>query len=226
MVSRRDQPQRSGDVGGPDRLAAAADAPLADVQALYDNWVGDYDADVGEWGYEAPAEVAARLAAVIPTGAVVLDAGCGTGLSGVALHDVGFTDTVGVDASPKSIEAAAERRVYLEVAVLDLAAPLPFADRHFGGVICCGVLSYLADVAAVLDEFVRVTAPGGAVVFTQRTDLWEPRSTQTAIDALVATGRCASAHVSEPTPYLPGHPDFTTDVGIRYVTLHVAEPST
>ena len=200
-------------------LAASSDASPDEVEALYDAWVTDYERDVIRWGYDAPTVSAGRLAASTDPGSTrVLDAGCGTGLTGVALAAAGFDRITGIDLSSDSLEHAARRSVYDDTAQVDLTTGLPFGDGEFDALLCCGVLSYVPNVRFVLAEFVRVVASGGPVLFTQRTDLWDERETQAAIDELVAAGRC-DADVSEPQPYLPQHPEFTDSVGIRYVML-------
>ena len=202
-------------------LAAAASATPAEVESLYDEWAEDYDRDIAEWGYEAPRVCAELLADLVDASTTrVLDAGCGTGLTGEALAAAGFGHVVGADLSSESVALAARRDAYESAHQVDLSQPLPFADGEFGALMCCGVLSYVPDLAATLGEFVRVVAPGGAIVVTQRTDLWDERGTQDAIDQLVAPGRC-TATVSDPAPYLPQHPEFGDDVRIRYVTLVV-----
>lgn len=202
-------------------LVASSEAPSDAIESLYDAWVTDYERDVLRWGYDAPEVSARRLAkATDPRSVRVLDAGCGTGLTGVALASAGFVRVTGIDLSSASLAHAARRQVYDATVQVDLATGLPFGDDEFGALLCCGVLSYVHDVRSALAEFLRVVAPGGAVVFTQRTDLWADRETQQGIDDLVEAGRC-SADVSGPQPYLPAHPEFTDSIGIRYVTLSV-----
>lgn len=81
-----------------------------------------------------------------------------------------------------------------------------------------GVFSYVRDTAATVAELLRVVQPGGSVIFTQRTDLWDQRDDAGLVRRLQDAGDC-TAVVSEPMPYLPGHPDFGTEIGIRHVTL-------
>lgn len=201
-------------------LAAEANAAPDAVVGLYDTWAGsgEYDRDVAEWGYEAPERVAAMVASRLPRGGTVLDAGCGTGRVGAALAAAGVTGVVGGDFSPTSLEAASELGVYSEVQHLDLNGPLAFSDAQFDVTVSVGVFSYLTDTAATVAELLRVVRPGGAVIFTQRTDLWADRDGDALIETLVESGSC-TADVSEVSPYLPGHPDFRDAIGIRYVTL-------
>jgi len=109
--------------------------------------------------------VAALLGGV--TRGPVLDVGCGPGVMADDVRARGF-DYVGVDAAPGMIRRALERYGKadgLEFGVADIAA-LPFEDRRFGAVLCMGVLEYLRDPEAALDEMLRVTQAGGLLVVT------------------------------------------------------------
>lgn len=202
-------------------LAAQAATDPRQVAELYDGWANaDYDTDLAAWDYEAPARAATAAMALVaePNAAQILDAGCGTGLVGVELRRLGATHILGGDFSPASVEAARQRGVYTEVVDLDLNAPLAFTVGSFDAVVSVGVFSYLTDSRATIIELLRVTAAGGCVVFTQRSDLWIERDFDALLASLVAEGRC-SATVSDIAPYLPRHPEFGSHIGIRYVTL-------
>ena len=212
-----DTPTNSGDEG-----LAALPPESSTIADYYDDWADRYDLDVQSWGYAAPRTAAARLAGLIDTSLPVADVGCGTGLTGVALRDAGFAVIDGVDISEPSLAEAASRLVYRDLAVADIQAPpLPLQTDGYAGAICIGVATYVADVATLFDELVRIVVPGGAVIVTQRTDLWDPRGTDAAIDRIADDGRWV-ATVSEPEPYLPGNAEYGTDVEVRYVVAQVS----
>ena len=77
----------------------------ADARALYDEWAPTYDADLtGEaQGYVAPAVTADAVVAAAGPGGEILDAGCGTGLVGVALRERGATTVDGIDLSVATV---------------------------------------------------------------------------------------------------------------------------
>jgi predicted TPR repeat methyltransferase len=202
-------------------LASQSSASGEEVADLYDSWAsgGDYDRDVESWGYEAPEHIADQtLAALAVVPGEVLDAGCGTGRLGAALSERGVHDIVGGDFTPVSIEAARARCVYTGVEHLDLNGPLGYADGRFAVTASAGVFTYVTNTEATIRELLRIVQRGGSVLFTQRTDLWAERGCDTIIERLIGDGAC-TANVSEPMPYLPGHPDFADTIGIRYVTL-------
>jgi predicted TPR repeat methyltransferase len=197
-------------------LAGKAGDNAEELRKFYDTWSDDYDQTLRGWGYDAPQVAAARLCNLTEAGAPVLDAGCGTGLSGAALRHAGFTRITGIDFSPRSAAAAQRTRAYEQVEIMDLTRlPTSLPTGHFAGLVCIGVMSYLPDIAATCREFCRVTAPGGAIVLTQRSDLYDERGTQAAFDALAARGLWSQLVVTEPQPYLPGNPEFD-GIGVHF----------
>jgi SAM-dependent methyltransferase len=206
-----------------DPWLVAGSSEVDDVRRYYDDLAGDYDSTLTSWGYDAPARVAELLlgAGTEPPGAV-LDAGCGTGLSGMALRDAGFAGRlVGIDLSPDSVTLASARDVYDEVVIGDLQQPLPYEDGAFGGVVCVGVMTYVPDVRAVWGEFVRICRPGATIVCTQRADMWEARDCTAIVHEFEEAGRWAVHHLSPPAPYLPDNPDFSDAILVRYLAARV-----
>lgn len=207
-------------------LSAQFAATSDELRALYDEWAHEYDADVESWGYQVPITVASMLQeSGISESAEVLDAGCGTGGSGVALKQAGFTSVFGIDFSTESLARAKERATvdgpaYDGLAAVDLTEPLPFADQRFGAVASSGVFTYIEDIEATLLELVRVTTTGGVVVFSQRTDLWETRNCDLALAKLSAATGCIVTS-TDPQPYLPGHPEYGDTIGVIYTTLRL-----
>jgi predicted TPR repeat methyltransferase len=180
---------------------------------------------LASWGYDAPWRVAELLLRTLPAdraAETVLDAGCGTGLAGQALRDAGFAGRLlGVDLSPDSVALAAGRGIYDDVAVGDLQQAVEYDDDSVDGVVCVGVLTYVPDVAAIWGEFCRITRPGGAIVLTQRDDLWRERRCNEVLHDLERDGRWAVVHLSPPASYLPGNADFGDEILVRYLAARV-----
>jgi predicted TPR repeat methyltransferase len=193
-----------------------------DVAAYYDEWAQRYDVDLAEWSYRAPDEVAALVCSHAPEARSILDAGCGTGLSGRALRSAGFVgDLHGRDVSESSLQVAEQSGVYTSLATIDLQRPLPFGDGEFDALVCVGVMTYLPDVEATWREFARVVAPRGVAVVTQRQDFWGPRNCRAVIDRLAAEAVWEPLVVSDAKPYLPRNDDYTDQIGVHYLAARV-----
>ncbi len=197
-------------------LMDQADRASEDVREAYDAWAADYDRDLIEWGYDAPQIAAEFLRGLVLGDASVLDAGCGTGMTGVALQSAGFQNITGIDYSPDSVALARRRNIYQALSTVDLTdLPTAFADAEFGGLICVGVMGYLPEIEATCREFCRIVRPGAAIILTQRDDIFANRETQAAFDAVADAGLWTQVEVTDARPYLPHNPEFD-GVGVRY----------
>lgn len=192
-----------------------------EVKQLYDDFAATYNDTLKVWQYEAPRVAAEMLRSYLPDGHVVLDAGCGTGLTGRALGAAGFQEISGIDISLESIELARATGAYTALQTADLSQPLPFEDNQFDGINCVGVLTYVPELQPVLMEFARVTKPNGIILFTQRQDLFIERDTPGSVSNLEAAGLIKTLYLSDAKPYLPGHEEFTDKIGVHYYVLSV-----
>lgn len=105
----------------------------------------------------------------------VLDSGAGDGLSGVALREAGFdtgsTFISANDISRGMLDIAKERKCYDEIKVVDLNKfPLPYGEDEFDALTLTGAMTYVDPKSRMLEEFVRITKPGGLICYTNRTD--------------------------------------------------------
>ncbi len=193
-----------------------------DIRSFYDAWADRYDGDLDAWDYRAPTRIANLVTTRVDQRSAVLDAGCGTGLSGRALRDAGLTGAItGIDVSETSLSIAAASGAYTTTSVASLNERLPFDDRSFGALVCVGVLTYVPEVERCWREFCRVVRPGGVVAFTQREDTWIERDCQAIIDRLAAEGVWSPIVVTDPEPYLPGTGDELAEIGAHYVAMRV-----
>ena len=188
-----------------------------ETAAYYDDWAESYDETLAQWNYRSPAIVATMLKREVPPDGPILDAGCGTGLSGKALHDAGFRRITGIDISQASLDVAAQAGVYERLVQVNMQqAPLPLETGEFAAVQCVGVLTYVPDTDAILREFCRVVRPGGLVAFTQREDLFKERDVAGVMQTLADDGLWTPVSVSEPQAYLPGNADYADRVKVIY----------
>lgn len=105
-------------------------------------------------------ETAAGLAA----GKAVLDLGCNHGY-GTALLARNAGSIVGLDVSPRALEAARQRHPGLDFRLYE-GGRLPFPDRTFDLVTSFQVIEHVVEVNAYLAEISRVLRPEGVAIFT------------------------------------------------------------
>ena len=138
------------------------------VAAAYGRWAPIYDLVFGPV-FRQGRKAAVRAAEHV--GGRVLEVGVGTGLS---LPQYGAGNVVfGVDISGPMLERAQRRVARLrlnhvkQLAIMD-AERLEFPDQYFDVVVAQYLVTAVPNPERALDEFVRVTRPGGEIVITTR----------------------------------------------------------
>jgi predicted TPR repeat methyltransferase len=149
-------------------LVYAATTP-DELAAAYAAWAATYDGETARLGYGLPFQITAWVARYVPIGeGPLLDAGCGTGLSGPALKALGYDDIAGLDLSPDMLKIARSRNAYGELREAELGRPLPWPDGHFRAFFSTGVFTIGHAPASGLHELARITRSGGHAIFTVR----------------------------------------------------------
>lgn len=196
-----------GATGAAGRLALLdAGTDVAVARRVYDEWAPTYDdEDVAAlMGHRSAAEVADRVAALVPPGTDVLDAGCGTGLVGAALRERGFRSIDGLDLSPGMLRRARRRGAYHDLGPADLRQLTPGAAGKFGLLTGVGVLAPGHLGPRSLTHLVRVLRPGGLLVATVAEDTWTADGYDRALERLVADGYADVIEGAEPDTAGPG----------------------
>jgi len=115
----------------------------------------------------------------IDNNSYVLDVGCGVGITPCYLAEVYGCRVMGIDLSEMMIQRSRERAEKkkvtgkVEFRTAD-ASNLPFGDGQFDAVITESVVAFSKDKQKVLDEFARVTKPGGYAGINEVTWLKTP----------------------------------------------------
>ena len=104
------------------------------------------------------------IEARLPKGSKILDVGCGTGHLAAELARRGY-QTWGTDLSEGMIQYARTHYNPDSFQVADIEK-IPFPDGTFDGIVCLGVVEYLASDGPALSEIHRVLKPGGFAVIT------------------------------------------------------------
>ena len=141
---------------------------------LYNNWAATYDDEIRENGYVTPHRIADALARhLTDKEAAILDFGCGTGLSGVALKSAGFQVFDGADLSADMLKGAQAKGIYRSLWQVDPGADVP---TGYAAVTAMGVIGNGAAPLSVFDTLLNSLATGGlfALSFNDNT-LAEPK---------------------------------------------------
>lgn len=110
--------------------------------------------------------MAAALVRHLPEGtAPVLDFGCGTGLSGMALRALGITPLLGTDVSPEMVAQADPKGIYDKLWVSPPGA-LDVAPGDLRAIVAAGVVSLGAAPADTMDLLIDALAPGGLLALS------------------------------------------------------------
>ena len=145
----------------------------SELSQRYDEWAKDYDKDLSEvFGWIAPKTASAYLAKYVHPDSIVLDAGAGTGLVGLALAEQGFQNLTAMDLSEGMLEEARDKNVYGKLDQMVLGEPLSYATDSFDAVISVGVMTLGHAGPDSFSELLRITKPQGYIVFTIRTDVY------------------------------------------------------
>lgn len=191
----------------------------AELTERYDAWAASYDDDLErDYAYRGPQIAAAYFKNYVPKDARVLDAGAGTGIVGEILAGEGYTNVEAMDMSPGMLEQARAKNVYTALHRKVMGQPLGFETGTYDAVICVGTLTVGHAPAASLDELVRVTKPGGYVVFTLRPDVYEKDGFREKQAALEQAGKWELIEVCEPVQCMPrGEPEVYHQVWVYRV---------
>jgi len=185
----------------------------------YDQWAKDYDADLDEeFGWLGPKGAVDVFIRHVPKEARILDAGAGTGLVGALLAKQGYDNLVAMDLSKGMLEEARKKNAYREFHQMVMGEPLDYATDSFDAVISVGVLTVGHAPASSFDELLRITKPGGYIVFSLRPDVYRDSGFKEKQDALESEGKWKLAEVSEEFQPLPkGEPDVYHQVWVYQV---------
>ncbi|MCP4379455.1 MAG: class I SAM-dependent methyltransferase [bacterium] len=159
---------QSNDDENVSQLHRAYDArTVEELSESYDQWAGEYETHMKNVGYAHPAMVMSMLARHVRTDArPILDAGAGTGIMAELLSAMGYGEISGFDASTDMMAAARSKNIYTGLDQLFLGRALKYADNHFAVISASGVFTQGHAPLSGFDELLRVTRPGGLLVFS------------------------------------------------------------
>jgi len=195
----------------------AAKSP-EELSSAYAAWAAGYDRDTLAAGYCLPFQVLAWVSRYVkPDAGALLDAGCGTGLSGPYLQALGYDRIAGLDFSEEMLRVADSRGAYDDLKRATLGERLPWDDNHFAAFFSTGVFTEGHAPASGLTELCRITRPGGHAVFTVRDTIFHTGGFSAIIADLA--GRGIWRQLEQSPPFRA----FALDEPDVLVTAHVFE---
>lgn len=156
--------------------------PVAETIAVYADWAATYDAEVTARGYHTPARISEALKTFVPPETEILDFGCGTGLSGIALQRAGFTTIDGTDITAQMLDRAHNLNLYRKLWQGD-PDDLGFECGAYPVIAAVGVISLGAAPADLLATLMDRLKPGGLLVFSYNDPTLADQSYSDAIKA-------------------------------------------
>lgn len=185
-----------------------------DLKTTYDTWAASYDADLQQVGYLHAPVITGLLARHVPSrSAAILDAGVGTGAIGNILSLLGYNNLSGLDMSEGMLEQARAKGCYIDLRRGVLGETLDFPNGAFDAIYSTGTFTTGHAPASAFHELTRILEPGGFLLFTVGTVIWEEQGFKTTLDGLVAAKKLVAVETTPiycPMPFSPTESGFTT----------------
>ena len=182
------------------------------LEQAYDAWAGQYDEDLTAFGYKNPAVAAGLIGRYVKPEAEILDAGCGTGMLGQVLSWLGYGNLHGIDLSQGMLAQAEAKGAYCDLWKMALGGKLDFPTDRFDAVISFGVLTAGHAPPDSLDEMIRITKPGGHLIFSLSNLVYEPLKFKDKLATLEEQGEWREL---ERTPFFPVMPGSKTEESVE-----------
>jgi predicted TPR repeat methyltransferase len=145
-------------------------APSPYVRAVFEGYANRFEPHLVALGYRVPGLFRAALLRLAPWDAAgegagpTLDLGCGTGLVGLALHDLPIRPLHGVDLAPRMLAQAAAKGIYASLREADILAVLAEPGPDYGLILAADVLCYFGALDPVLQAAFARMRPGGLML--------------------------------------------------------------
>jgi predicted TPR repeat methyltransferase len=170
-----------------------------ELAAAYAVWSDAYDRETLSLGYCLPFVITSWIARYVKPGdGPLLDAGCGTGLTGPYLKALGYPEIHGLDFSQKMIDIARTRQCYHILKPARLGGALPWEDQTFAAVYSTGVFTEGHAPASSFDDMVRITKKGGFIIVTVRDTVFERDGFAQKFTDIEAAGLWRTIEISPP----------------------------
>jgi predicted TPR repeat methyltransferase len=173
------------------------DGGTNDSRELYASWASTYDNEVQKNGYVTPERVAKALKDIVTNQSeVILDYGCGTGLSGSALQAVGFTNIDGLDVSQEMVTLAEKKSIYKKLTVFDPSTKIPVHADQYKIITAIGVIGAGAAPLEVFDNLFSLLPPSGLFAFSFNDHTLSDPNYEEKVNQCLSSGQAIILHKS------------------------------
>ncbi len=133
---------------------------------LRENKIPQYDEEVKEYDSYLHDVIFGMSFEFVSADEKLLDIGVGTGLASINFAEVGLK-VYGLDSSKEMLSVCRSKSFTEELKRYDMTREtIPYKDRFFGNVVCCGVLHFMSDLNNLFAEVKRIIKSGGIFAFT------------------------------------------------------------
>ena len=162
-----------------------------ETREMYDRWAKVYDRDLIEGEYQQPIRCAQALKEQTSNSEIaILDVGCGTGLSGLALREAGYKHINGCDLSQGMLDKASTLNIYEKLFSCNLnEPPIDAKDGEYDALTAVGVFSFGHIMADAVEELLRVIKTNGIIVIGLNDHFYEEGSLTKKLKVLQNEGK-------------------------------------
>ena len=168
-----------------DNLDLSASQNEKELIDFYKKWASIYDKDnddlLGTVSQLNSVQIFHKY--IVDKNQKIIDVGCGTGLVGLELQKLGYTNFDGIDISKDMIDIAIDRG-YQELFLGNLNDSLPIESDSYDAAFCVGVFTHGHVGPGRLQELSRIVKSDGLVCFTINEDVYESYGFDKAIQKL------------------------------------------
>ena len=168
-----------------DNLDLSASQNEEELLDVYKKWASIYDKDNDDLlgTVSQPNSVQIFHKYIVDKNQKIIDVGCGTGLVGLELQKLGYTNFDGIDISKDMIDIAIDRG-YKALFLGNLNDSLPIESDSYDAALCVGVFTHGHVGPGRLKELSRIVKSDGLVCFTINEDVYESYSFDKAMQKL------------------------------------------
>ncbi len=159
-----------------------------ETRDFYADWAATYDAEIAENGYATPKRCAEAVSKFSSSDAVVLDTGCGTGLSGLALRAAGFAHIDGFDITDEMLNVARGRDLYRNIWLAEAGAQIDVSRGPYDVIAAIGVIGNGAAPVTFFYDIIKQMNRGSFFVFSFNDHTLEDPQFEGALNNTLDTG--------------------------------------